>query len=1137
MRPIFKRIAAAFTAAALTICLMPEISKPTAAAAEEKHTHKVCGGLTHDGCTHEDIEFEPFAFTFDENTPQCIIRGKSVYLTGDIELNDNNRIFVEKGVTNLCLNGHSIKKGGSFGDCIIDINTIDGVPAELNICDCKGGGSIINTSTAEREEYYGLISVLDDSVLNLYGGTIDAGLYCTAVTVNDTGSPLKSGPVNIYGGKIKAGDGHGLCLYEDANAALFVYGGEITSDGGFSIISNAGNTAAIYGGNISATVKNRRGSTLTIDDGTVSSGTSYAIDNYGSLYISGGSISSKADTTIENVGTTEITGGTISGESAYVITNYKNADLKISGGTFNAATYLLYNRASASADIKGGRLVGGTEYCFWNNGTLNISYGEIISAGYPIKNNALLNISGGSFKHKNSSDSKNYIVNDGELNLSGSPMFENTAIWLESSDNIGITEELAYNNPCLIYMNSAAPRIFTSGWSTYMDMKKASDYFKSPYSLCTVAESEGEAVLRLIKIIFNANGGECETTDISVNDNGQAAPLPEPTRQGYTFDGWFTEKEGGKKITEDTVFGGDTELYAHWSECEHNNTYKNDDAQHWTVCEKCGMKGEKTNHQWDSGETVKAPTETEPDAVIYTCTVCGATKTEYLNHTHTYSDDWSSDENNHWHAATCGHNVRGEEAEHNFGLPQTTPSTCTNQGSEVYICQTCGYKKTVSLPLAEHSFGDVWHTDTDNHWKECEICGTAKGATAAHTWNNGEVTKQPTETEAGVKTYTCTVCEKTKEETIAPLNHSHDWSAEWSKDDTYHWHDCLKNCGEKSGEAAHIWDGGSVTKEPTESAEGEKTFECTFCGKTKTEPITAAGGTDQPENPENPDNPDIPEDPEEPSDTDGSISTEVQPGENAPETSLKTPLQELAEAVLTQEEKESVTDGVSIKIILTVNDATDTVPEEDKAKVEAAVNGLAGYRLGQYLDVNLLKIIGDMQTKITETNTPITVMFELPEALRGYGRNYSVIRVHSGEAAVLPDSDNDINTITIETDRFSTYALVYSEKANIVLPDSENRFYSNDTAPKESEINPAEISGTSEAYEITPSTDNESSSANESIAASNESTPQTSDSPNAPSGSIPTRDNDNPSTGIAISLIPLTAAIAVLTFTAKRKKK
>ena len=78
-----------------------------------------------------------------------------------------------------------------------------------------------------------------------------------------------------------------------------------------------------------------------------------------------------------------------------------------------------------------------------------------------------------------------------------------------------------------------------------------------------------------------------------------------------------------------------------------------------------------------------------------------------------------------------------------------------------------------------------------------------------HTWNAGVVTKEPTCTEAGVKTYTCTVCKETKTEAIAALGHK--------------------------------WDDGKVTTEPTCTAAGVKTYTCTTCGATKTEAIAALG--------------------------------------------------------------------------------------------------------------------------------------------------------------------------------------------------------------------------------------------------------------------------------------------------------
>lgn len=94
-----------------------------------------------------------------------------------------------------------------------------------------------------------------------------------------------------------------------------------------------------------------------------------------------------------------------------------------------------------------------------------------------------------------------------------------------------------------------------------------------------------------------------------------------------------------------------------------------------------------------------------------------------------------------------------------------------------------------------------------------------------------------------------------KEGDIVQLNAAHsydtDWSEEkrgtsWNKDENRHCQICTV-CA-KTGENAHSWDNDKITREPTVEEEGEKTFTCTVCSATKTEPISIAtsGTTTQP---------------------------------------------------------------------------------------------------------------------------------------------------------------------------------------------------------------------------------------------------------------------------------------------------
>ena len=393
----------------------------------------------------------------------------------------------------------------------------------------------------------------------------------------------------------------------------------------------------------------------------------------------------------------------------------------------------------------------------------------------------------------------------------------------------------------------------------------------------------------------------------------------------------------------------------------------------------------------------------------------------------------------------------------------------------------------------------------------------------------------------------------------------------------------------------HSWNEGEITTPPTETADGVRTYTCTVCGETKTETIPATGVSTTPENPDKPDLPSNSEDSNKPDspdnipdDTnDGNITKEVKPGDNVPETTLETPLNELIKAVLTPNEQEITKDGIDIRIILTVEDATDKVSSADKTAVEKAIGSLTDYKPGQYLDINLFKVIDGIQNPITETKTALTITFETPSKLRGSSKMYSVIRVHDGETTVLEDKDNDSDTVTIETDKFSTYALAYSENApaeddtdkkTTVKPISPHESNPGSDDPALSEREPNESvdtpsSDSSDSDTTSPSDENSStdesdsapseskpdesvdtpsnassdndttspsdgnSSTDDSVTDSGDGTSSSDDNNSASSESVSADNSGNPSTGIAISLVPLAAAVTVLMVTVKRKKK
>ena len=71
---------------------------------------------------------------------------------------------------------------------------------------------------------------------------------------------------------------------------------------------------------------------------------------------------------------------------------------------------------------------------------------------------------------------------------------------------------------------------------------------------------------RTYTITFDPNGGSVSPKSKTTGTDGKLASLPTPTREGYSFNGWFTAKDGGDQVTTSTVFGSDTTVYAHWKE-------------------------------------------------------------------------------------------------------------------------------------------------------------------------------------------------------------------------------------------------------------------------------------------------------------------------------------------------------------------------------------------------------------------------------------------------------------------------------------------------------------------------------------------------------------------------------------------
>jgi len=162
----------------------------------------------------------------------------------------------------------------------------------------------------------------------------------------------------------------------------------------------------------------------------------------------------------------------------------------------------------------------------------------------------------------------------------------------------------------------------------------------------------------------------------------------------------------------------------------------------------------------------------------------------------------------------------------------------------------------------------------------------------------------------------------------------------------------------------------------------------------------------------------------------------------------------------TEEEQQAIDQGADVVIRLEIQDATANVPAEDKDLIAAK----AGEdKVGMYLDITMYKQVGNAAAeKLTILEEEVEVIFQLPESLINTDetviRTYHIIRVHEGVAKLIaPVWNAEAKTLRFKTDRFSTYAVIYSD---MTVTPSAPVTPPGGGAPGESDPGPAPSDGT-----------------------------------------------------------------------------
>ena len=120
------------------------------------------------------------------------------------------------------------------------------------------------------------------------------------------------------------------------------------------------------------------------------------------------------------------------------------------------------------------------------------------------------------------------------------------------------TVELTFDN-----LNGSAQKSMTREYAIFVGNSKASTY---SHQLETTFTFSKKTCTTTKTVQFNPNGGTVSTKSKNVTIGKTYGTLPTPTRTGYDFDGWYTQKTGGTKVTANTSVGTNppNTLYAHW---------------------------------------------------------------------------------------------------------------------------------------------------------------------------------------------------------------------------------------------------------------------------------------------------------------------------------------------------------------------------------------------------------------------------------------------------------------------------------------------------------------------------------------------------------------------------------------------
>lgn len=208
--------------------------------------------------------------------------------------------------------------------------------------------------------------------------------------------------------------------------------------------------------------------------------------------------------------------------------------------------------------------------------------------------------------------------------------------------NCMITNEKVFSNVSLTKGKKMSSKI--SVWDKTNDAIDSNNKVDIPEVQLFILDDDGNVVKEILSdgegtevyiprtVTFDANGGTVEPTTMETGTDGKLTILPLPTRSGYELKGWYTATNGGTQITTDTIFVGDTVVYAQWNTSNSNSenvgngsdanssTGSNDDADSNLINKSSKNNANSSEVNSINNSANKSPVTGDALSIILLCT-------------------------------------------------------------------------------------------------------------------------------------------------------------------------------------------------------------------------------------------------------------------------------------------------------------------------------------------------------------------------------------------------------------------------------------------------------------------------------------------------------------------------------------